>query len=106
MTDIVERLREYGDFYGANLCIQAADEIERLRGEVESWKHSYKLLDERREQVEAERDAAALALKWVIKNCVYQDVDGLYGSPCDCCAMPIEIPPEYKAAIDAAREEK
>lgn len=70
MTDIIERLRYYrmecGDFPALDVLMgEAADEIERLRGVVESWKHSYKLLDERREQVEAERDAAMKMLGYV-----------------------------------------
>ena len=42
MNDIVERLRHHnGSMFGGWLMVQAADEIERLRAEVEAWKERW-----------------------------------------------------------------
>jgi hypothetical protein len=41
MTDIVERLRTHGRFMAVHdevVCIEAADEIERLRAELQTFK--------------------------------------------------------------------
>jgi hypothetical protein len=40
-TDIVERLRAEADWLGAEVARDAADEIERLRAEVELWKERW-----------------------------------------------------------------
>lgn len=58
MTDIVGRLREYGDFYGANLCIQAADQIEHLRQDL----------------ADAQQDTQRLV--WLIQICGLDDLGG------------------------------
>ena len=72
---------------------------DRVRPDVEAapW------VIEEIKNLRAERDAMLSALKWTIENCTYENHGDLYGYPCDCCATPIEIPAEHKAAIDAAR---
>ena len=93
--------------------LEAEKEIERLRDESASWEEqasdrtddAVRFIKER-DVLLSEVEALRGALAWTIENCTYQWDGDLYGGPCSCCASPIEVPPEYKPAIDAARGEK
>lgn len=60
MSDIVDRLR----WNGWTVCAEAADEIERLRAESESWKSLAKLTRERCDKAEQALEQMANCPYW------------------------------------------
>ena len=93
MTDIIERLRE--GYPSREFQREAADEIEKLRGEVEIFRRAFLAS-------EAERDAAVAVLRQYGQHLPMCRSNVLLTSmppqrqPCDC---------GLDAAIDAAKRE-
>lgn len=110
VPDIVERLLEVvpDSENGMDLAArdeatlrEAAAEIGRLRFDLASWKHSYKLLDELRERMRAERDAAVADAERYRKGRAFYRRVGVTDTEYDRV-----FDAELDAAIDAARGEK
>ena len=109
MSDIIHELR--GNAFPAgqayiNLCERAADEIEKLRGEVAKWQGAFEASEGWRVEIVAERNAAVALLQEVNERFIYKGRGSTHWESCDeshpDCAMAKRI----KAVLDAARGEK
>lgn len=100
MTDIIERLRSYrGPWL---VPAEAADEIERLRGEYAASRGYAEELRAERDAARAERDAAVAALKELLADMALD-----YAGPgYDVYQVRMGAVAEAVAAIDATKGEK